>query len=184
MDDNKKKFADNILNRINESDDSFMSRLIETLADRSVLGGIINYAVFIFNIIGVIIYTVNSGLGLTQRLLYGLHFDSIAFKSFTFLEVSVLISYFVCFLAGGIVLFIVLKTGSSIAELCGLLYSHKFTRFILFIFMAVLSAGALILIISGNGLLTVKVCKWASPLFSVSGGLVVYSMSLRRVDIN
>lgn len=164
--------------------DSFFSRLAATLAERAVLGGIIIYIIFMANIFGMIFYIKNSSLGLTQSLLYMLHFDTIAFKSFTFLEISILVSYFTAFLAGGLILFILLRIGAAIAELCKLIYSHKFTRLILFVFMAVLSAGALIIILSGNGMLSIAAYKWAAPLFSLAGGLLMYCMSLRKVDIS
>lgn len=164
--------------------DSFISKLGATLAERSVFCGILIYIVFTVNIIGMILYSRRAGLGLTQSVLYQFHFDSIAFKSFTFLEISVLVSYMVAFILGGLIIFILLKIGSSLAGLCGFAYSHKFTRFLLFIFMAVYSAASLITILSGSNILTVAVYKWATPLFTVAGGLIMYCMSLRKLDIN
>lgn len=166
------------------NNDSFISKLGATLADRSVFGGLIIYIIFIVNIIGMIIYSKRAGLGLTQSILYQLHFDSISFKSFTFLEISVLVSYMVTFILGGLIIFILLKIGATLAELCGFAYSHKFTRWLIFIFMAVFSASALISVLSGSGILTTVVYKSAAPLFTLAGGLVMYCMSLRRIDIS
>ena len=56
--------------------DSVLSRLAVLLSDRAVLGGVILYAVYIINLIGMTVFTRRSALGLTQALLYKFHIDT------------------------------------------------------------------------------------------------------------
>ncbi len=164
--------------------DSFFSKLSATLSERAIVGGLLLYAVYVVNLIGMTIFTRRSGLGITQSLLYKVHIDSIAFKSFTFLDVSILVSYIFSFLFGGLVIFVLLRIGFLLSDLCGLAYSHKVTRWILFLFMAVFAVTALCLLLAGHSILSVAVYRWATPLFACGGGLAMYCMSLRNVEID
>lgn len=163
---------------------SFFSKLFASLSERAVFGGLIIYVLFVINLIGMAIFTRRSGLGLTQALLYKVHIDSIAFKSFTFLEISVLVSYIFSFIFGGLVIFALLRIGYLITDLCGLAYSHKLTRWILFLFMTVFAVTALCILLAGNSILSVAVYNWATPLFTCGGGLAMYCLSLRNIEID
>ena len=162
--------------------DSVLSRL--AVSDRAVLGGVILYAVYIINLIGMTVFTRRSALGLTQALLYKFHIDTISFRSVTFLEISIVVSYIFSFIFGGLVLFALLRIGSLISELCGLAYSHKLTRWLLFLFMAVFAVVSLCFLFSGNPVLSLSVYNWAAPLFTCGGGLSMYCMSLRHIEID
>lgn len=164
--------------------DSVLSRLAVLLSDRAVLGGVILYAVYIINLIGMTVFTRRSALGLTQALLYKFHIDTISFRSVTFLEISIVVSYIFSFIFGGLVLFALLRIGSLISELCGLAYSHKLTRWLLFLFMAVFAVVSLCFLFSGNPVLSLSVYNWAAPLFTCGGGLSMYCMSLRHIEID
>lgn len=149
-----------------------------------MLGGVILYAVYIINLIGMTVFTRRSALGLTQALLYKFHIDTISFRSVTFLEISIVVSYIFSFIFGGLVLFALLRIGSLISELCGLAYSHKLTRWLLFLFMAVFAVVSLCFLFSGNPVLSLSVYNWAAPLFTCGGGLSMYCMSLRHIEID
>lgn len=163
---------------------SVFTKLSAAFSERTMLGGIIIYAVYILNLIGMTIFSRRSGLGITQSLLYKVHIDSIAFKSMTFLEVSILVSYVFAFIFGGLVIFALLRIGFLITDLCGLAYSHKLTRWILFLFMTVYAIVALCRLLTGNGIFSVVVFNWAAPLFACGGGLAMYCMSLRHIEID
>lgn len=164
--------------------DSVLSRLAVLLSERAVLGGVILYAVYIVNLIGMAVFTRRSALGLTQALLYKFHIDTISFSSITFLEISILVSYIFSFIFGGLVLFALLRIGYLISDLCGLAYSHKLTRWLLFLFMAVFAVVSLCFLLSGNPALSLSVYNWAAPLFTCGGGLSMYCMSLRHIEID
>lgn len=163
---------------------SFFSKLFASLSERAVFGGLIIYVIFVVNLIGMAIFTRRSGLGLTQSLLYKVHIDSIAFKSFTFLEISVLVSYIFSFIFGGLIIFALLRIGYLITDLCGLAYSHKLTRWILFLFMTIFAVTALCILLAGKSILSIAVYNWATPLFACGGGLAMYSLSLRKIEID
>ncbi len=165
-------------------DESFFSKLSVLLSERAVLGGIIVYAVFVLNLIGMAVFAGGSGLRLTQSVLYQFHIDSIAFRSVTFSEVNVLVSYIFAFVFGGAILFAMLRIGVRISELCQFIYSHKLTRWFLFAFMLLFALIALIRMLTGNGIFSVSVGRWAAPLFAFGGGLAMYCMSLRQVEID
>ena len=164
--------------------DSVLSRLAVLLSERAVLGGVILYAVYIVNLIGMAVFTRRFALGLTQALLYKFHIDTISFSSITFLEISILVSYIFSFIFGGLVLFALLRIGYLISDLCGLAYSHKLTRWLLFLFMAVFAVVSLCFLLSGNPVLSLSVYNWAAPLFTCGGGLSMYCMSLRHIEID
>lgn len=163
---------------------SLKSKLSVSMSDRSFLGGIIIYTLFFINLIGMAIFTRRAGLGLTQSLLYKVHIDSIAFKTFTFADISVLVSYIFSFIFGGLVIFVLLRIGFLITETCGFVYSHKMTRWILFLFMCVFAVISLIYLFMGKDLLSVSVYNWANALFAYGGALAMYCLSLRQVQID
>lgn len=163
--------------------ETFFSKLSVSLSDRSVFGSVLIYALIIINLVGMAVFCRRSGLGLTQSLLYKVHMDSISFQSLTFLQVSVLVSYIFSFIFGGIVIFALLRLGVLIAQQCNFIFSHKMMRWILFLFMAVFAVTALFMMLAGRNILSVSVCNWAVPLFAFGGGLCMYSLSLRRVEI-
>lgn len=162
---------------------SFFQKLSTTLSERSVLGGLIIYILFIANLIGTTIFAIKSGLGLTQSILYMFHIDSISFSSFTFTEINILVSYIFSFICGGLVIFIFLRLGFLICKLCKFIYSHKITRIILLAFITIFCAGSIILFISGNGLLSISMYKWFMPFLAFCGGFCMYCISLRNVEI-
>ena len=115
-------------------------------------------------------------LGLMQDLLYKFHMDTFSFSELSFLEFNVLVSYIFAFLFGGLLIFSFLKIGSLIAKNAGFLYSHNLTKAILIAFMALYLVVAVIFMISGNPLLSVKVHNWAMPLLAFFGGFCMYSI--------
>ena len=163
--------------------ETFLSKLTVSLSERSVFGSILIYALIVINLVGMTVFCRRSGLALTQSLLYKVHIDSISFQSFTFLQVSVLVSYIFSFIFGGIVIFALLRLGILIAQQCNFIFSHKLMRWILFLFMAIFAITALFMMIAGRNILSVSVCNWAAPLFAFGGGLCMYSLSLRRVEV-
>lgn len=162
---------------------SFMQKLGTTISDGHVFGGIIIYVLYIANLIGTTIFARKASLGVTQSILYKFHIDTISFIDYTFLEINILISYIFAFICGGFLIFAFLKIGSLIAKTSGLLYSHRVTRLLLVIFMALYFIISIGFIIAGNGILSVPVYNWAMPLLAFVGGFCMYCVSLRNVNI-
>lgn len=173
MDDNK--FYKNILKEVKE-EPTFWQKLSVTIAEGHVFGGILIYVVFIANLIGTTIFARKACLGLMQDLLYKFHMDTFSFSELSFLEFNILVSYIFAFLFGGLLIFSFLKIGSLIAKNAGFLYSHNLTKAILIAFMALYLVVAVIFMISGNPLLSVKVHNWAMPLLAFFGGFCMYSI--------
>lgn len=162
---------------------TFLQKLTVSISERHTLGGIILYLLFFANLIGITIFARKSALGLTQSLLYKFHIDSVSFDSMTFLEVTVLVSYILAFIFGGFLIFAFLKIGSEIAKGAELLYSHKITRFLIAAFIVLYLIISFIFMLLGNGLLSVSVCNWFMPMLAFLGGLCMYCISLRNVNI-
>lgn len=184
-DDNFKinKYNKHDAEKDNFSDDSFSQRLLTFVSDGAVFGGIIIYAAILADLIGMTVFLRHSALKITQNTMYILHLDSVNFRSMTFLETSIILSYFVSFLLGGLIIFAMLKIASMLAKACDFYYSHSITRIMIYSFITVFVFAVLISILCGDSMLSEAVCRWFSPLCAFAGGLAMYSISLRNVDV-
>ena len=162
---------------------SFWQKLTTTVSEGVVFGGLIMYLLIVVNLIGTAIFARKSGISLTQSVLYMFHIDTLSLDSFSFLEVSILVSYIFAFVFGGLLVFAFLRLAYHICKLCGFVYSNKVTRIILLSFMGIFLIASLILIIAGNNILSISVYNWAMPLLTFLGGFFMYCISLRDVNV-
>ena len=175
----KKLFVD-----VRDEDElTFIDKIKAIFTDFHSLSSILIYALILADLIGITLFAKKCGLNITQALLYKVHFDSLAFDTYTFLEISIIAAYIFAFIFGGLVTFAMVKLGSSIAKNIDAMYSHKLTRIILGTFIVFFAVFAIVSYVNTGSILSIATQSWLVPLFTFVGGLCMYCISLRNVEI-
>lgn len=175
----KKLFID-----IKDDDElSFIDKIKAIFTDKNSLQTIIIYALIVLNLIGITIFAKKCGLNITQSLMYKVHIDSLSLDKYSFLELSILASYFFAFIFGGLVTFMMVKLASLISKNLNIIYSHRATRIILLVFIILFTILTISSFISSGTLLSLASQNWFIPLSTFLGGFCMYCISLRNVEI-
>lgn len=176
----KKLFVD-----VRDEDElTIVDKLKRIFTDARSICSILIYVLMVINLIGITLFAKKCGLNITQSLLYKVHIDSLTFDTYTFLEISIIMSYIFAFIFGGLVTFAMVKIASLIAKNVSALYSHNLTRIILGGFIVICAIFTATSYVSSGGFLTIATQNWLIPLSTFAGGICMYCISLRNVEIN
>lgn len=175
----KKLFVD-----VRDEDElTFADKIKRIFTDTHSICSILIHILMVANLIGITLFAKKCGLNITQSLLYKVHIDSLSFDTYTFLEISIIMSYIFAFIFGGLVTFAMVKIASLIAKNIGALYSHNLARIILGAFIVVFAIFTIISYINSGSLFTIATQNWLLPLSTFAGGMCMYCISLRNVEI-
>ena len=152
---------------------------------RTVTGGL-GIALFLLVVLNVLAFshvTVNRIPVLSERILYLLRADGIAFQMHSLLQIQIILALILSFLLGGIVLFMLLRLAETISKGAGLsLESQHLTYLMLFV-----TAVYLILFIVsrclGNAYDTYWGYRFLAPFLTNFSGLLLYALSRLRFEV-
>ncbi|MBE7064853.1 MAG: hypothetical protein E7384_03450 [Ruminococcaceae bacterium] len=130
------------------------------------------------------IFASNQSYNVSDKILSALGFDALHFTNITYSQICLGLGYFVAFLLGGIVLFILMKILNKLFENFPIgKIGGAYPAIVLGIFTIVFIVGFAIAYFSNDALLIPAVYRWGAPAAAYLGGLMFYGASKLHVGI-
>lgn len=179
----------NFLKKEDEISESHSSKSSDTKSEEKSSGNLAVYyiglvVITLFDFFAMHLFTTKQAYNLSDKILEALGFDVLHFTNITYEQICIGLGYFVAFIAGGVVLLILLKILNK-------LFSHFYLSKIgsacpiisLGIFTVIFVIGFITSYFSKDALLVMSVYKWGAPAMAYLGGLIFYGASKLHVGI-
>lgn len=138
----------------------------------------------LFDFFAMHLFTTKQSYFLSDMILSALGFDILQFTNITYEQICFGLGYFVAFIAGGIVLFILLKILNKLLSNFNMSKISNVSPIIaLGIFAVIFAVGFVITYASKDSMVVMGVYKWGAPAMAYLGGLIFYGASKLHVGI-
>lgn len=138
----------------------------------------------IFDFFAMNLFAIKQSYSISDKILKALEFNTLHFSNIKYEQICLGVGYFVSFIIGGVVIFILLK-----------IFNKLFANFQLFkmssacpvialgIFALIFIIGFMVSYFSDDALLVLSVYRWGAPAAAYLGGLIFYGASKLHVGI-
>lgn len=154
-----------IKNPDREYDYVFTLPTIEKEQQGKFLATAVAMLLLIINLVALTRICSNLFYMLADRLLLLFHLDSLIFDTFTFMNLRVLTTYILSFVAGGFIVYLLIKILSVFSENGFIFQAGHIIRLIISFILLILSFVSLIKLIAGTGLYSYDMVGSMAPSF-------------------